>query len=251
MISSPWEHSYRLFAARDLRSLSFPETLKTCKISLSCDFVLEMDASGNQGEYSFSFIAGALYLPETVAVAAVMRGGHDWKEVARQAAENNLIRQRTIASRTRVLREIRYRLQQLSSKELGFLCEADIRDQRFLLFLAVCQRFRFIREFVDEVLRPKVLALDTQLYPADFAKFIDRKGAEAPEVEKLTDKSLAKVKQVLVRMLAEAGLLDSTSSQRLTPRLPSRALARLIAETDANRLRLLLLSDADIRQITS
>jgi hypothetical protein len=46
-------------------------------------------------------------------------------------------------------------------------------------------------------------------------------------------------------------LLDSTSSQRLTPRLPSRALARLIAQSDAKRLRFLLLSDADIRQITS
>ena len=212
---------------------------------------MDIAKSGHKEEYSFSFIAGALYLPESVAVAAVMRDGRDWNEVASQAVENNLLRQRTVASRTRVLREIRYRLQQLTLKDLDFLCEADTRDQRHLLFLAICQRFRFIREYVEEVLRPKVLALDTQLYPADFAKFIDRKGAEAPEVERLTDKSLAKVKQVLVRMLAEAGLLDSTSSQRLTPRLPSKALARHIAETNANRLRLLLLSDADIRQITS
>ena len=210
-----------------------------------------MSASTQTSEYSFSFLTGALYLPESVAVAEVMLGQPEWKEVARQAAKHNLLRQRTNASRTRLLREIRYRLQQLSPKELEFLCDADARDQRHLLFIAICQRFRFIREFVEEVLRPKALALDSQLYPADFARFIDRKGAEAPEIEKLTEKSLAKIKQVLIRMLAEAGLLDSTSSQRLTPRLPSRALARLIAQTDAKRLRLLLLSDADIRQITS
>jgi hypothetical protein len=202
-------------------------------------------------KYSFSFLTGALYLSECVAVAEVMRGHPDWETVARQAEEHNLLRQRTHASRTRLLREIRYRLQQLTVKELEFLCDADARDQRHLLFIAICQRFRFIREFVEEVLRPKVLALDTQLYPADFARFFDRKGAEAPEVEKLTDKSVAKVKQVLIRMFAEAGLLDSTSSQRLTPRLPSRVLAHLIAETDAKRLRFLLLSDADIRHITS
>lgn len=210
-----------------------------------------MPASTQESKYSFSFLTGALYLPESVAVAEVMRAQHEWKEVARQASELNLLRQRTNASRTRLLREIRYRLQQLSPTELEFLRQTDARDQRQLLFIAICQRFRFIREFVEEVLRPKALALDTQLYPADFARFIDRKGAEAPEVEKLTDKSLAKVKQVLIRMLAEAGLLDSTSSQRLTPRLPSRALARLLAQTDAKCLRFLLLSDADIRQMAT
>lgn len=204
-----------------------------------------------QTPYSFSFLTGALYLPETLAVADVMRNQADWPTVARQASENNLLRQRTTASRTRLLREIRYRLQELTSQELDFLRDANARDQRHLLFLAICQRFRFIREFTEEALRPKVLALDFQLYPADFARFFDRKGAEAPELEQLTDKSLAKIKQVLTRMLAEAGLLDSTASQRLTPRLPSRALARLIAQTNAKRLRCLLLSDLDIRQLTS
>lgn len=200
--------------------------------------------------YSFSFLTGALYLPESVAVAEVMRGHPEWAEVARQASELNLLRQRTAASRTRLLREIRYRLQQLSPKELEFLREADSRDQRHLLFIAICQRFRFISEFVEEVLRPKVLALDTQLYPADFARFIDRKGADAPEIERLTDKSRAKVRQVLIRMLAEAGLLDSTSSQRLQRPMPGKTLARLVAETDPRRLRFLLLSDAEIRQLS-
>lgn len=204
-----------------------------------------------QQAYSFSFLTGALYLSESVAVAALLQAHHDWQEVARCAAEDNLLRQRTTASRTRLLREIRYRLAQLSPKELDFFCDADSRTQRQLLFIAICQRFRFIREFVEEVLRPKALTLDNQLHPTDFARFLDHKGAESPEVEDLTDQSQAKVKQVLIRMLAEAGLLDSTASQRLQRPVPSKALARLIAEADAHRLRFLLLSEADIRQLIS
>lgn len=197
--------------------------------------------------YSFSFLTGALYLSESLAVAELKRVHRDWSEVVRGANEDNLLRQRATASRTRLLREIRYRLEQFVAKELDFFCQADRRDQRQLLFIAICQRFRFIREFVEEVLRPKALALDNQLYPTDFARFFDRKGADAPEIDGLTDKSRAKVKQVLIRMLAEAGLLDSTANQRIQRPVPSRALARLVAETDANRLRFLLLSDADIR----
>ena len=134
---------------------------------------------------------------------------------------------------------------------MAFFCEADSRDQKQLLFIAICQHFRFIREFVEEVLRPKALALDNQLYPTDFARFFDRKGTDALEIEDLTDKSRAKIKQVLVRMLAEAGLIDSTSNQRIQRTVPSNALVRIIAKTDAKRLRFLLLSDADIRQLSN
>ncbi len=198
--------------------------------------------------YSFSFISGALYLPESVAVARLLRLHNDWKEIAHRSAEENVLRQRKADSRTRLLREIRYRLQKFSAGELDFFCQADSRDQRLLLFVAICQRFRFIREFVEEVLWPKALALDPQLYPADFARFIDRKAADSAEVERLTDKSLAKVRQVLIRMLAEAGLLNSTASKRIQYPAPSRSLTRLITKSNSKRLRFLLLSEANVRK---
>ena len=200
--------------------------------------------------YSFSFLTGALYVRESLAVAELLDRHGEWEEVERRVVEENLLRQRTTASGTRLGREIRYRLQEFSPEEVEFFCGADPRDQRHLLFIAICQRFRFISEFVDEVLRPKVLGMELQLYPSDFARFFDRKSQEAPEFEALTDKSRAKIKQVLTRMLAEAGLLDSTESQILQRPVPSRALVRVVAEHDPRRLRFLLLPDADIRQLT-
>jgi hypothetical protein len=198
--------------------------------------------------YSFSFLSGALYLKETLALAELLRTHGDWNVVNRLAIEENLLRQRTAGSRTRLLREVRHRLKEFTPDELEFFCNSSPNDQRLMLFVAVCQHFRFIREFVEEVLRPKTLALDFQLYPADYARFFDRKGSEAPEVERLTDKSRAKVKQVLIRMLAEAGLLDSTASQRIRQPVPSKALVQLLSIRDARRLRFLLLAGADIRK---
>jgi hypothetical protein len=199
-------------------------------------------------DYSMSFLIGALFVKETVAIAKILLQCHNWQEVATQVADENLLRQRTVASRTRLLREIRYRLQQFSAKELDFFSHAESTDQRHLLFIAVCLRFRFIQEFIDEVLRPKVQSRDLNLYPTDFARFFDRKGAEAPEIDRLTDKSKAKIKQVVIRMLAEGGLIDSTKSQRLQRIYPSRALAHLVAETDASRLRFLQLAESNLTQ---
>lgn len=200
--------------------------------------------------YSFSFLTGALYLPESLAIAEVAKNEPNWNVVLERAAQDNLLKQRKLASRTRLLREIKYRLQELNSEELAFLCEAGPRDQRNLLFIALCRRFRFVREFVEEVIRPKATALDVQVYPADFARFFDQKGADAPELDQLTEKSAAKIKQVLIRMLAEAGLMDSTSSQRLVRPSPSKALTKLLAKREPANLRWLLFTDADIRQLT-
>jgi hypothetical protein len=211
------------------------------------DAMLAMANQPDTKNYSFSFLAGALFFPESVAIAELMNRYRDWARVARQALEQNIIRQRTAASRVRILREIRYRLEQLSREQLQFLCEASSRDQRHLLFLAMCQRFRFIGEFVEEVLRPKALALEFQIRPTDFARFFDRKAAEAPELDELTDKSRAKIKQVLIRTLAEAGLINSTADQRIQRLVPSKALVR--AAADPRLLRFLLLSDAEIRQL--
>jgi hypothetical protein len=200
--------------------------------------------------YSFSFLTGALYLPESLAIAEVAKNEPDWNVVLERASHDNLLKQRKLASRTRLLREIKYRLQEFNDEELAFLCDAGPRDQRLLLFIALCRRFRFVREFVEEVIRPKATTLDIQMYPADFARFFDQKGADAPEIDELTEKTAAKIKQVLIRMLAEAGLMDSTSSQRLVRPSPSKALIKLVAKRDPANLRWVLFTDADIRQLT-
>jgi hypothetical protein len=58
---------------------------------------------------------------------------------------------------------------------------------------------------VGEVLLPKTEALNFQMYSGDLSRFFSDKTQDAPEVEKLTDKSREKIRQVMVRMFAEAG----------------------------------------------
>lgn len=201
--------------------------------------------------YSFSFITGALFAPESSAIIPLLADGIAWSEIERVVADDNLLKSRTAASRVRLLREIRYRLSALSQTELAFAADAQRAEVNALLFIALCRHYSFIREFVLSILRPKTLGLDYQIMPADFSGFLYRETQAHPEIERLTDKSTAKIRQVLFRMLAEAGLIDSTHTLHLTPLFPSRALARLIASNDAKELRFLLLTDNDIRTLTA
>lgn len=204
----------------------------------------------NADRYSFSFITGALYVAESAAIVPLLAQGKTWPEIEATVAGENLLKSRTAASRVRLLREIRYRLSVLSAAEIEFLLGAGNHDLRALLFIGICRHFAFVREFVTTVLRPKALALDFQIMPSDFTGFLHRESAEHPEIATLTDKTIAKIRQVLLRMLAEASLIDSTRGLMLTPSLPSRALANVIAKSDAKELRWLLVSDSDIRHLT-
>lgn len=201
--------------------------------------------------YSFSFISGALYLSESLAVARLLSELGDWDQVSRAASVQNVLRQRTQASQVRILREIRYRLEAYTPKEIQFLLQASQSDQRLMLFVAVCERFRFIREFVLEVLETKFQRLDHPLRASDFNIFFDRKGMEAAEVEALSDKSRAKIRQVMIRMLAEAGFLNNTTSKLLQRPIPGKELARLWAHASPGRFRFLLVSNADLHHLTS
>jgi hypothetical protein len=201
--------------------------------------------------YSFSFITGALFAPESCAIIPLLAEGRSWTEVETEVARENTLKARTSASRARLLREIKYRLSALSSAEIEFLVEADKRELAALLFVGICRHYAFVREFVLSALRPKVLALDFQIMPSDFTGFLHRESQEHEEITTLTDKSLAKIRQVIFRMLAEASLVDSTRTLMLTPSIPSRAFGKMVAKADAKELRYLLLSDSDIRHLTT
>jgi hypothetical protein len=200
--------------------------------------------------YSFSFITGALLATESAALVPLLAQGKAWPSIEADAAQDNLLKSRTAASRLRLLREIKYRLSALTEAEVDFLVGAGNQDLRALLFIGICRHFSFIQQFVMTVLRPKALALDFKIMPSDFTGFMHRESREHPEIEALTDKSVAKIRQVLFRMLAEASLVDSTRSLLLTPFIPSRALAKVVAKSDLNQLRWLLMADADIRHLT-
>lgn len=197
--------------------------------------------------YAFSFITGALFVPETVAVSELLAAGKDWPVIRSAVLDDNLLRIKTSGSRLRILREIRYRFQEFDNVELDFFCAAGSRDQRLMLLLSICRRFAFIREFVEEVVRAKALALETHLTPGDFVRFFDLKGAEAPEVDALTEKSRDKVRQVLIRMLAEGGVLNSTSEMGIQRPSPSSGLIALVSKKIPADLKVFLLSDAEIR----
>lgn len=148
----------------------------------------------------------------------------DWEKVNQEVVTKNLFQLTSQSSTTRQFREIRQRIQSLKLETLEVFADFNSDGKKFIAFLAICKTYPVVCEFIVQVLAEKLVIYDYQLKEVDFTAFWNEKIMDYPELDNITESTQKKIKQVLIRTLAEVGLLDSTSSQRITPFFPMTGL---------------------------
>lgn len=176
--------------------------------------------------YSMSFTTAPLLRQETLVLVALFDELSDWEQVRERAVSENRLQLRTANSARRITSELISRLKLLSPDELAMLREGAPQEQGYLLWLAVCRRYRFIYDFAVEVVREKYLRLDLTLEAADYDVYFEGKAEWHPEVERVAATTRRKGRQFVLRMLREADLLSR--SDQITPALLTPALVDAI-----------------------
>lgn len=198
--------------------------------------------------YLMSFTAGALLYRESLTVAELVAELADWDAVRDKTMAENRLQIRTTSAARRVYREIKGRLQTLTAAEMEILRDGSRLEQGYTLWLAICKRYQFIREFAVEVVREKYLRLDYRLAHEDFDIFFNARADWHAEVEKIEPSTRAKLRQVLFHMMRDAEILSSQGlivPAILTPRL----IAAMREDAPAN-LAIFPVSDADLKAWT-
>ena len=169
-----------------------------------------------------SFTTGSLFYLESVRLTALYLELGSWVSVRDKVISENLLQSRTMSTLRRVYREISSRLKTLSLGELELLVDGSRQEQTHLLWLAMCRRYRFIADFAVEVLRDRYISFKTDLSHEDFDAFLNRKSVWHSELDEIRPVTRSKMRQVLFRVLREAGLL--TASNMINSAILSRRL---------------------------
>ncbi len=192
-----------------------------------------------------SFTGASLMLPKMSELAGIYLDqraeGIDKKQVI-QGQKAKTIRTQ--------YRELKLRLDPLTRAQLTILAHGDLVAQKQIALLAVCKVYSFIRDFVVEVLREKALVFNYQITEGEYITFFRKKREFHPELEALTDKTAAKIRQVTFKILEQTSLIDSINSKRINLQLMDEKVVRAVVEEDAEWLKIYLLSDADIASRT-
>lgn len=172
--------------------------------------------------YSMSFTTGSLFRQESVQVAALFLEYQDWNKVRDRVLSENLLQFRTMNTLKRVCREIFSRLKTLSPDELTLLVHSATQEQGYLLWLAICRRYKFIEDFAIEILRERYLTLKKDLPYEEFDAFFNKKSDWHERLNTIKPATKAKLRQTLFKMLREADLLTGNNiiqAAMLSPKL--------------------------------
>ncbi|MCX7113877.1 MAG: DUF1819 family protein [Proteobacteria bacterium] len=184
----------------------------------------------SQTRYNLSFTAVSLR-PELARIVAehyLEIGNWDMAKV--RILSSNALQCRSASSAVRMERELRQRLKCLTGGQIAILAQATAEDRAAMAWLAALKHIRFAFEFAAEVLREKLAAHDPILRPSDYETYVDNQSVSHPELIQLAASSKGKIRQVLLLMLAEAGLLGPGTSLGTLQR-PVLSLAVLNAIT--------------------
>lgn len=187
--------------------------------------------------YKMSFSTGGLFLNESLEIARMHVDGEAWEDTILRARQEGATSLPKAISNRRTVREISNRLMMLSTDEREFLVDyADRADQQALLWLASCRAYRFIREFMLEVVRERYLSYQLDLPRESFDQLFEAKAEWDEGLATIKDSTRQRLRQVAFRIMREAGILSETN--RIQTAILSTRLKTLI--TDRNPAELAL-----------
>ncbi len=193
-------------------------------------------------KYNMSFSTGGLFYNESLRALEVYLTVKDWPQARDRILSENLFQSRTQSSAARTTREICCRLAKLTENQLQLLASGSTQEQLYLLWVAGCKHYPFIKEFAVNVLREKFLRLDLLLTLQDYDVFFEDKAEWHDEIERLTASTRGKLRQVLFKMMREAEIL--TKDNMILPGLLTSELAAVLAADNPVWLTVLPVSDA-------
>ena len=196
-------------------------------------------------QYSMTFATGGLLYRESLMIAELYDELRAWHAVKERVISDNLLQIRTLSGAKRIYQEVSLRLMELTPAEMELLQQGSRQEQNYLLWLAVCKRYAFVRDFAVEVVREKFLRLALALSYEDYDVFFNNKAEWHPEVEQAAPSTRKKQRQLLFRMMREAELLSQDN--HIIPALLTPRLAETIGRESPSYFTVFPVSDLDIR----
>lgn len=194
-------------------------------------------------KYSFSFTATSLRTKEFVELAK-------WDDLTQTKELEIQIGNGKESTGRRMLAEFKRWIEALTSEQIEVLKNGTFKEQNQIAFLAVCKTYDFIKEFVIEVVRDKYLLFDYEITDGDYLSFFRSKSYQYEELEDLTDLTQAKIKQVIFRMLEQAGIIDTVRSRMIQPQIVEESVLRAILSENKEFLKFFLFSEMDINKLS-
>jgi hypothetical protein len=206
-----------------------------------------MHLSASNPVYNLSFTAASLRPELSRIMAEHYLKTNDWPATRQWVLSTNALQCRSASSAVRLEVELRKRLNCLTPEQLGIMARATEDERIAMAWLAAMKQSVILFDFAAEVLREKLSLHDPVLRLSDYETFVDHQSAMHPALAGLSASSKYKIRQVHLKMLAEAGILQAGPGLGTIHRpVLSPGLFRVISADSPRWLAGFLVPDAEI-----
>lgn len=169
---------------------------------------------------------------ETRITAKLLDEGLEKDEIIKKIFSENLFQYPTEKSVRRMVLACLQRLEALSDQTLITAIAAESSDvAKQICLYAMMRQYRLVWDFMLTVIGEKYRKLDVSFSKMDLHGFFLRLQEQDDWVAAWSDQTIAKLRQVLTKILVENGYLDSIKAERLNPVLLSPILERAIRKS--------------------
>ncbi|KXS54415.1 MAG: hypothetical protein AWU57_1197 [Marinobacter sp. T13-3] len=165
--------------------------------------------------YDSDLIGGSLLVREARVIAGLLLSKTDDAEWKRVIHTENRLQKRSPATAKRQASALRKRLERLDEPFWRALRDGDDELATQVAFVAALERNLLLVEFVETVLKDAFILRAEKLAQYQWMDFLEDRAHRDPTIAGWTESSKKKMGQVVFRILAEVGLLQSTRSLRL------------------------------------
>lgn len=189
-----------------------------------------------------SALTGELFLfNETRILARYLIQGEDINALRKRNLSENLIMHKGAGSLKRSSAPIFRRLSMMSPTTLQVFTDGDIESARLILVITAAKSDRLIRDFLFNVYSDKIALKTNTINKSDIERYFESVYEIEPSLRDRSESTKRNLKQKLMRIVAEAGLVKKQGQVFLVtrPNITNKLANQLVADGDSEYIKTL------------
>jgi hypothetical protein len=187
--------------------------------------------------YDSDLIGGSLLVRESRVIVELLLENADDAQWRQAIQAENRLQKRSPATAKRQASALRKRLARLDQPFWRALRDGDDELATQVAFVAALERNLLLVEFVETIVQDAFVLRAENLAQYQWSDFLEDRLHRDSAIEDWTDASKKKMGQVVFRILAEVGLLQSTRSLRLQHMLVRPEVTALLEDSRRDRVK--------------
>ena len=166
-------------------------------------------------KYSTILKSRPFFFNEQKKVIDLYNTGLNPKKIRKKIVDKNIFQFNTKNRKKEVASTVLKRLDILDEFLLNEFKKSSLGEQKFIIMYTILKTDRLFFEFMVEVFREKYLVRDYVLKDYDFENFFREKAIQSERIANWQDYTYYKLKQVYIRILFEAGLINNQDKRKI------------------------------------